>query len=240
MTCSNCDEVQIEYTGNGSQVDYTFPFEYNNESDIRVAFWNEAEFSWEDTTEWVLLNATTIRFNEAPEDNQRILIYRCSGIDPLPATFYPGTSIKAQDLNENFFVLKNAVEEAKCEASKKSLDSNTLVTELETINGEWVDGDLNTDSRVPTAAATSERLDPIFEDLLPDPQNWRLPGRRWFDADSTKTRVWDQVNGVWVEAAASGVPGPPGPAFYNFVDPVVYDDNSNEVSFDIQNLSSLP
>ena len=161
------------------------------------------------------LNATTIRFNEAPEDNQRILIYRRSGIDPLPATFYPGTSIKAQDLNENFFVLKNAVEEAKCEASKKSLDSNTLVTELETINGEWVDGDLNTDSRVPTAAATPERLDPIFEDLLPDPQNWRLPGRRWFDADSTKT-MWDQVNGVWVEAVASGVPGPPGPAFYNF------------------------
>ena len=27
--CHNCDDVRIEYIGNGSQTDYTFPFEYN-------------------------------------------------------------------------------------------------------------------------------------------------------------------------------------------------------------------
>ena len=50
---------------------------------------------------------------------QKFIIYRCTDLTPLPAEFYPGTAIKAQDLNDNFFVLKNAIEEARC-----AIDSN--------------------------------------------------------------------------------------------------------------------
>ena len=38
--CHDCD-AKIEYIGNGSQTDYSFPFEYNKKSDVSVAFWNE-------------------------------------------------------------------------------------------------------------------------------------------------------------------------------------------------------
>ena len=55
-----------------------------------------------------------MRFNEAPEDGQKFIIYRCTDLEPLPAEFYPGTPIKAKDLNDNFFVLRNAIEETRC------------------------------------------------------------------------------------------------------------------------------
>ena len=114
--CHNCDDVRIEYIGNGSQTDYTFPFEYNERQDVAVAFL-ECRLSGMGTsklTGWVFLNDTTLRFDEAPENEQKLIIYRCTDLTPLPAEFYPGTAIKAQDLNDNFFVLRNAIEDAKC------------------------------------------------------------------------------------------------------------------------------
>ena len=37
MSCSN---VQIEYDGNGSRVDYTFPFTYEDELEVHVGAWD--------------------------------------------------------------------------------------------------------------------------------------------------------------------------------------------------------
>ena len=113
--CHNCDDVRIEYIGNGSQTDYTFPFEYNERQNVAVAYWNADYQVWEpQPTGWDFLNDTTLRFDEAPENDQKLIIYRCTDLTPLPAEFYPGTAIKAKDLNDNFFVLRNAIEEAKC------------------------------------------------------------------------------------------------------------------------------
>ena len=122
--CHNCDDVSIEYTGDGSQTDYTFPFEYNLTTDVEVAFWNEEELGWGKTSAWSYLNDTTIQFDEAPPADTRILIYRCTDTDPLPATFHPGHSIKAQDLNDNFDVLQMAVEEAKCQTAIQNGKNN--------------------------------------------------------------------------------------------------------------------
>ena len=113
--CHNCDDTRIEYIGNGSQTDYTFPFEYNQREDVEVAEWDEELYHWEVTTSpYVFLNDTTLRFDTAPADGQKFIIYRCTDLTPLPAQFYPGTAIKAKDLNDNFFVLKSAVEETRC------------------------------------------------------------------------------------------------------------------------------
>ena len=113
--CHNCDDVRIEYIGNGSQTDYTFPFEYNERQDVAVAFFDADYQVWiPQPTGWVFLNDTTLRFDEAPETDQKLIIYRCTDLTPLPAEFYPGTAIKAKDLNDNFFVLKAAIEDAKC------------------------------------------------------------------------------------------------------------------------------
>ena len=129
--CHNCDDTRTEYIGNGSQTDYTFSFEYYKKSDVSVAFWNEELIAWEDqpvNEGWVFLNETTIRFSPPPEDGQKFIIYRCSDLSPLPAEFYPGTAIKAQDLNDNFFVLSSAIEETRCsiERLEDTLDERSL------------------------------------------------------------------------------------------------------------------
>lgn len=116
-SCQNCDNSKKEYTGNGSQTDYTFQFEYFVQSDVGVDNWDPATFQWVPVTGWQFLNDTTIRFDVAPTEGQKFKIYRCTNLDTLPAEFYPGTAIKAQDLNNNFFVLKSAIEDAGCALS---------------------------------------------------------------------------------------------------------------------------
>ena len=88
-------QTQELYEGDGNTTNFTFPFEYIKEADIRVSL-NGA-----DTTEFTFANATTIQFNTAPADGAAIRIYRVTDIDNAVATFFSGSSIRAQDLNDN-------------------------------------------------------------------------------------------------------------------------------------------
>ena len=89
--------VTIEnlYTGNGSTTDYSFTFPYLDTTDIKVTLATVA------TTAYSLLNATTVRFDSAPGNGVAIRIYRETAFDTPKATFYPGSAIRANDLNDN-------------------------------------------------------------------------------------------------------------------------------------------
>ena len=54
------------------------------------------------TTAWSLANATTVQFNSAPANGAAIKILRDTNVDNLTATFYAGSAIKSEDLNDNF------------------------------------------------------------------------------------------------------------------------------------------
>ena len=117
-----CDQSEIEYKGNGSQVLYTFPFTYMKSTDVYVDLYNETTRRWEtaDYSSWNFANATTIEFVEAPPtptgtDVFNIRIARCTDIDPMIAQFNPGSAIRAVDLNDNFEQLQLAVEEGRCQ-----------------------------------------------------------------------------------------------------------------------------
>ena len=88
--------TQNEYTGNGSTTNYSFTFPYLKASDIKVSL------DAVDTTAFTLANATTIQFNTAPANGVKIKIFRETSIDNLTATFYAGSAIKSEDLNDNF------------------------------------------------------------------------------------------------------------------------------------------
>ena len=88
-------QTQELYEGDGNTTNYTFPFECIKAADIKVSL-NGA-----DTTEFTFANATTIKFNTAPADGAAIRIYRVTDIDNAVATFFSGSSIRAQDLNNN-------------------------------------------------------------------------------------------------------------------------------------------
>ena len=112
--CSECT-ARIEYQGNGSQKDYTFPFEYSETSEINVSVYNPETLEYDSlayNTDWTLLNPTTIRLKATT--SEELVIYRCTDINPMRAIFQPGTPIKAQDLNDDFDQLRNAIEEGRC------------------------------------------------------------------------------------------------------------------------------
>ena len=84
------------YTGNGSTTQYSFTFPYIATTDIKC------QIDGTDTTAFSLANATTVQFNSAPANGAAILIYRQTDDSASPATFYAGSSIRSEDLNNNF------------------------------------------------------------------------------------------------------------------------------------------
>ena len=89
--------IQTEYTQNDTTTvlrQFTFP--YLKTSDIKVSLDGVA------TTAFTLPNATTIQFNTAPSNGAKIKIFRQTSVDDLTATFYAGSAIKSEDLNDNF------------------------------------------------------------------------------------------------------------------------------------------
>jgi len=84
------------YTGNGSTTDYSFTFPYLKVADVKASIDGAA------TTAFSLSNATTVKFDSAPGNLTNIRIYRETDTTSLPATFYAGSAIKSQDLNDNF------------------------------------------------------------------------------------------------------------------------------------------
>ena len=87
---------QNSFTGNGSTTTYSFTFPYLKSADIKASI--DAVV----TTAFTLPTATTLQFNTAPANNTKIKIYRETGGDALTATFYAGSAIKSEDLNDNF------------------------------------------------------------------------------------------------------------------------------------------
>ena len=88
--------TEQSYTGNGSTTNYSFTFPYLKSSDIEV------QVDATVTTAWSLANATTVQFNSAPANGAAIKILRDTNVDNLTATFYAGSAIKSEDLNDNF------------------------------------------------------------------------------------------------------------------------------------------
>jgi hypothetical protein len=112
--CTDCD-ARIEYQGNGSQRTFTFPFEYLETTDVKVAQYVDDNLKYVDLTygtDWRFLNPTTVEVVTPPTTS--LVIYRCTDLDQMQATFHPGHSVKADDLNTDFNQLRLAIEEGRC------------------------------------------------------------------------------------------------------------------------------
>ena len=90
--------TQNSYTGNGSTTNYAFTFPYLAQTDVKV----KLDGVTQATTEYTFPNATTVSMDTAPANGATILIFRDTNNDNKQATFYPGSAIKAEDLNNNY------------------------------------------------------------------------------------------------------------------------------------------
>jgi hypothetical protein len=87
------------YTGNGSNRLFSITFPYLNTTDIDVYVNGIIQTV---TTQYTFANATTVEFVTAPSNGATVLLRRSTNDTTLAATFFPGSSIKAADLNDNF------------------------------------------------------------------------------------------------------------------------------------------
>ena len=90
--------TQNQYTGNGSTTNYSFTFPYLAQTDVGV----KINGTTQATTTYSFANATTISMNSAPANGATVIIFRDTNNDAKKATFYPGSAIKAEDLNNDF------------------------------------------------------------------------------------------------------------------------------------------
>ena len=133
------------YTGNGSTTNYSFTFPYLEETDVKVRLNGVL------TTAYTFANATTIQFNTAPAAGVAIRIYRDTDIDSVSATFFAGSAIRAQDLNENFLQNNYTVQEIQDRYIDKNfggtITGNVTIVGNTTLNGTVdINGDLDMNS----------------------------------------------------------------------------------------------
>ena len=114
------------YTGNGSNKLFSITFPYLETTDIFV-FVNGTL-----TTAYTFANATTIEMTAAPANGATVYIVRVTNDTTLQATFFPGSSIKAADLNLDFDQVLYIAQETKNEAQAATTSSNTATTTANT------------------------------------------------------------------------------------------------------------
>ena len=92
--------TENNYTGS-TNTTYSFTFPYMTESDVKVSKNEVLLTKGSGTTEYTQA-ATSITLGAAPLTTDKIRIYRVTSDSNLTATFYPGSSIRSGDLNDNF------------------------------------------------------------------------------------------------------------------------------------------
>ena len=94
------DESPVNGTG-----PYSITFEYQKQENVVVLYLSSEknEYIVQPNTDWSFANETQIELNEAPGSGfDAVRIQRVTDSDQLRAIFYPGSAIRAQDLNANF------------------------------------------------------------------------------------------------------------------------------------------
>ena len=114
--------TESNYTGNGATTLFTFTFPYISTSDVKVSLDGVA------STAFTLSNATTVSMNSAPGSGVAIRIFRSTDSSTQQATFFPGSAIKSNDLNDNFKQVLYVSQETENEAADATTTANTAKT----------------------------------------------------------------------------------------------------------------
>ena len=209
-----------EYPVNGVGP-YSITFEYQQQEDVVVLYRNPTNERYEvqSNTDWSFENATTIKLNTAPSaDYDKVRIQRSTDVNPLRALFYPGSAIRAQDLNANFEQLMMAIEEEQQSLTDTSdyIDQffwnklDNTVEEEDQTSGKVITDNLITDDHIFTTAASSARHDAYVSDTTPSVITSEQEGKIWNDTAALKDYFWDADNQAWVSFSKSGPQGVKG------------------------------
>lgn len=214
---SLCDGVRIKYRGDGVTQLYSFPFTYSDTRDIMAYLFDENQKKWiPKPNSYSFANATTIEFIVAPPApkyaEQNVMIARTTPIFDMDVTFYPGSSIRAQDLNDNFDQLRQAVQEGQCtvnELDEELVSRGDVYSRLDQETGLW---DYDSEDRfLASADAISSRHDVIVNESKPVEPGQEQPGKGWQNTSDCWSSYWNPQAGAWVAYVNTGPRGEEGP-----------------------------
>ena len=145
--------IENTFTGNGTKTDYQFTFPYLDDTDIKASLDGVV------TTNFRLLNATTVQFVNnttantptAPANGVAIRIYRDTAFETPKATFYPGSAIRANDLNDNTLQNLYVNQESNDKVADAWLTGDPTIISTET----WYTTD---DTKIGTTKAIENRI----------------------------------------------------------------------------------
>lgn len=122
------------YTGDGTTKKFGITFEYLRESDVKVFIDNVA------ITGFTFANATTLEFDTissatdqqettgAPKSGKEVRVQRLTDVSETINTFFPGSAIRASDLNDNY--LQTIFRQQELENDKLDNAGDTITGDL--------------------------------------------------------------------------------------------------------------
>lgn len=125
--------TQTVHQGSDTETIYTFSFPYLEKTDIDVLIDNVA------TTAFTFPDDNSIELATAPGAGTEVKIQRNTNTDNLPAEFFVGSAIRAQDLNDNFETIQYASQEAKRDSLQAPTALTNSTTALTTANAASAD-----------------------------------------------------------------------------------------------------
>ena len=134
-------------TSSATQTLFSFTFPYIDTTDITVSVDDVVKTL---TTDYTLASATQIQFNTAPGSSKKVRIYRVTDTDNKKATFFSGSAIRSQDLNEDFDQTLYAVQEVKRDVTNIWDDTTETLDSTEAF--------IDSDNYIMTAAAIDDRI----------------------------------------------------------------------------------
>jgi hypothetical protein len=213
------------YTGNGSNKLFSITFPYLETTDVDVYLNNVLQTI---TTQYTFANATTIEFVTAPANGAVVLLDRSTDDAALQATFFPGSSIKAADLNADFDQTLYVVQEINNKAVKLNdplYANKTYIDAADALKvnkaGDTMSGNLamggNKVTGLGTPSANADAvtksyvdgyinttyLGPLASDPSTRPGGAALQvGDQYFNTTQNIVKAWTGT--VWVISAAAG------------------------------------
>ena len=216
MTTTNVyDEHSINGVG-----PYPITFQYQKQENVYVLYRNKTNNSYEtqSNTTWSFKTATSIELDTAPDTNKYDLvrIQRLTDVNPLRAIFYPGSAIRAEDLNADFEQLMMAIEEGRMavEFLEGQIELNYWNKLDDVIDyDDQITGLADTkldDDHIFTAKAIAARSDAYVQDNAPAGIAHEQGGKIWNDTSNLLDYFWDPNQRVWVSFTKTGPKGDQG------------------------------
>jgi len=157
-----------EHNGTGSQDTFAYTFPYLKTTDVKVSVDGVVK---QLTTDYTRPSVTTIQFNsdKKPANGTKVRIYRDTNESSANATFYAGSAIKSQDLNDNFLQAIYIGEEGKENADDAWNKLEDSIDSTET----WV----SDNTKIGTTGAVDARVDSkINTELTNGSKNFNTSG----------------------------------------------------------------